>query len=219
MIDFNQLINNYLKREIRSKSIGRYYPSEAGNCLRKSYYSYKIPRDVDEDLIKVFELGNMLHTFITNALDSEKNPHIEVLESESSFQLPIDEILISGRIDDIISVKLDNKKYVVEVKSTSMLEATKEPSEGHLYQLHVYMHHTGIYNGIILYIERNTLQSKAFYVDYNPAIFNEVATRFRALHKFLTKEILPHPEAKIESKMNWQCNRCQYRQECDANKK
>jgi len=219
MIDFNQLINNYLKRELRPKSIGKYYPSEAGNCIRKSYYSYMIPKDVDEDMIKVFELGNMLHAFIAEAIKSERNPHIELLKTEEPFQLPIDGLVISGRIDDIIQIKLNNKKYIVEVKSTSFLEATKEPNEGHILQLHVYMHSTQIHNGILLYLERNTLKTKAFYVDYNPAIFEEAVNRFRALHKFLTQRILPHQEAKMETSMNWQCQRCQYRQECDANKK
>jgi len=41
MIDFNRLIDFHLFRKSRPKGIGRYYPSEAGNCLRKTWYSYK----------------------------------------------------------------------------------------------------------------------------------------------------------------------------------
>ena len=214
MIDFNELISNYLKREFRPKDIGRYYPSEAGNCLRKSWYSYKIPRDVGIELIKIFEVGNILHEFIADVLKSEKNPHVELLGKEVPFRLELDNFIVSGRIDDIISVKVDDKIYLVEMKSTSSINATTKPNYSHILQLQLYMHFKKINDGIILYIEKNTLQSKWFHVKYDNRIAEEAIVRFDALHRYLVAEKTPEPEARKDPMMRWQCDKCQYREEC-----
>ena len=41
---------------------------------------------------------------------NEKNPHVELIEAESPFLLNVDNFIISGRIDDIILVTVDNKE-------------------------------------------------------------------------------------------------------------
>lgn len=214
MIDFNQLINNYVKREIKEKTVGRYYPSEAGNCIRKVFYSYKNPKEVDLELLKIFEAGNILHEFIVDVLESEKNPHVELLEKESPFTLEIDDVTISGRVDDIIIVKIDNKVFLVEVKSTSSLKYTDEPSEAHIMQLQLYMNAKNIHNGLIIYLEKNTLQSKSFHVKYNEKIFEKTIRRLKEIHQYLKENKLPIPEARIISTKTWMCKNCQYREDC-----
>lgn len=214
MIDFNNLINNYLKRELRIKTIGRYYPSEAGSCLRKVYYSYKIPKETEQDLIKIFQVGHMFHDFIEDVLKSEKTPEIELLESEVPFKIEEEGFIISGRIDNIILVKLDNKKVLLEIKSTSSLKYTEEPNDRDVMQLQLYMHHTKIHNGMILYLEKNTLQAKWFNVDYNENIAGETIERFKILDKYLVNNQLPEPEARIDIEKEWMCKNCNYREEC-----
>src|SRR3989344_7826381 len=134
-VDFNKLIDNYLKRESQPKAIGRYYPSEVGGCLRKVWYSYKFPKETDAGLLLVFEAGNILHDFVVKVLQSEKNPEVELLQSELPFKFGIDDFIVSGRIDDVLLVKLSGKTYVVEVKSTSFLNNKNEPDEAHIIQL------------------------------------------------------------------------------------
>ncbi len=214
MIDFNSLIDNYVKREIKEKIVGRYYPSEAGNCIRKVFYSYKNPKEVGLELLKVFEAGNILHEFIVNVLDSEKNPHIELLEKESPFTLEVDDIVISGRVDDIVVVKVDNKVYLVEVKSTSGLKYTHEPHEAHIMQLQLYMHAKDIHNGLIIYLEKNTLQSKSFDVAYDAKYADKTIKRLKELHQHIKEDKLPIPEARVIYSKNWMCKGCQYREEC-----
>jgi len=214
MIDFNSLINNYLKRELKEKTIGRYYPSEAGNCIRKVFYSYKSPKEVDTELLKVFEAGNILHEFVVHVLESEKNPQIELLEKESPFTLEIEDIVISGRVDDIIIVKIDNKVYLVEVKSTSTLKYTNEPHEAHIMQLQLYMHAKNIHNGMIIYLEKNTLQTKTFLVDYDSKYAEKAIKRLKDIHQCLKEDKLPIPEARAVYSKGWMCKGCQYREEC-----
>ena len=214
MIDFNVLISNYVRREIKEKTIGRYYPSEAGNCVRKVFYSYKNPKEVNLELLKIFEAGNILHEFIVDVLESEKNPHIELLEKESPFTLEADDIIISGRVDDIVVLKIDNQVYLVEVKTTSSLKYTNQPHDAHVMQLQLYMHAKNIHNGIIIYLEKNTLQSKSFHVVYDPKKAEKVIDRLKELHQHIKDNKLPIPESRIISTKTWMCKGCQYKEEC-----
>ncbi|MBL7100550.1 MAG: Dna2/Cas4 domain-containing protein [Nanoarchaeota archaeon] len=214
MIDFNALISNYVRREIKEKTPGRYYPSEAGNCMRKVFYSYKDPKEVGLELLKIFEAGNILHEFIVDVLESEKNPHIELLEKESPFTLEIEDIVISGRVDDIVVLKIDNKVYLVEVKSTSSLKYTNEPHEAHIMQLQLYMHAKNIHNGLVIYLEKNTLQSKSFHVVYDEKKAEKTIQRLKELHQHIKEDKLPVPESRVISTKAWMCKGCQYREGC-----
>lgn len=217
MIDFNDLISNYLKRELKEKQIGKYYPSEAGSCLRKLFYSYKIPKLINQELIKIFEVGNLLHEFITKVIESEKNPHVELLEREVPFKLEINNIIISGRIDNIILLKINGIIYIVEIKSTSSLKHTENPNLSSILQLQLYMHFKKIHNGLILYIEKNTLKTKTFEVKYDQEQAQLAIDRLLAIHSHLTNNKLPEPEAKLDEEMLWQCKFCDYQEECGNN--
>lgn len=214
MLDFNGLISNYVRREIRKKTPGRYYPSEAGNCMRKVFYSYKNPKAIGLELLKIFEAGNILHEFIVDVLESEKNPHIELLEKESPFKLEVEDIIISGRVDDIVVVKIDNQVYLIEVKSTGGLKYTNDPHEAHIMQLQIYMHAKKIHKGLIIYLEKNTLQSKSFSVSYDEKKVEKTIKRLKELHQCIKEDKLPIPESRIISTKNWMCKGCQYREDC-----
>ncbi len=212
-LDFNELIDNYLKRELKIRIIGKYYPSEVGSCLRKNWYSFRIPKETDKETLKVFEAGKMIHQFIADSIKSEKNPEVELIETETPFVLDIDNFTVSGRVDDIILVKIKNKKFLIEVKSTSSLKFINEPNESHILQLNLYLNAFKIDNGIILYIEKNTLKCKWFFINQDKDVFNLAISRFKELHNSLTKSKIPEPEARIKKEL-WQCKNCIYREEC-----
>ncbi|HLD37017.1 MAG TPA: hypothetical protein VJA86_00300, partial [Candidatus Nanoarchaeia archaeon] len=165
MVDFNDLIDKHLKRESRPKSIGRYYPSEIGGCIRKTWFSYRLPKETDKSTTKVFKAGEMLHEFISEVIKSEKNPEIEFVNSEIPVKIETKEFIISGRIDDLMLVKLDGKQYLVEVKSCKFLP--NEAKEDNVMQLQLYMHATGIHDGILLYIKKDDLQTLSFELKYD----------------------------------------------------
>ena len=77
MIDFNKMVERHLEREHKPKEIGRYYPSEIGSCIRKTWYSYKYPQQISLELMKIFEVGNIMHGFVVEVLKSEKNREIQ----------------------------------------------------------------------------------------------------------------------------------------------
>jgi len=217
MLDLNESIHNYLKKELRPKQIGRYYPSEAGSCLRKIFYSYKIPKPLNQETTKIFEMGNLLHDFINKVLESSKNPHIELIDTEVPFKLELNNIIISGRIDNIVKLNINNKVYLVEIKSTSSLKYTQEPNFSNILQLQLYMHFKKIHNGLIIYIEKNTLQSKTFEITYDEEQAQLAIDRLLKTHSHLTDNSLPEPEAKQDKELEWQCRFCDYQEECEQN--
>ena len=215
-VDFNKLIDSHLHREVRPKTEGRYYPSEIGNCIRKTWYTYKKPKETEADVIKIFQMGNMIHDFIADVIRSEKNPDIELLKSEVPFQVPVDEFIISGRVDDILLIRASGKTVLVEVKSTKMLSMAKGINSSHLMQLQVYLHYLRLQHGMIVYVEKNTLQTKSFPVEYDPKAAEEAIKRFRRLHLHLTKDEIPEPEALLTPARKWECGYCGWKQECWA---
>lgn len=217
MIDFDKMIDNYLSREFKPKQEGRYYPSEIGSCIRKVWYSYKHPMEVKPDLIKIFEVGNIMHDFVTRVLKSEKNPHVELLSSEVPFKLEIEGFTVSGRVDDLLLIREDSKRVLVEVKSTKNIKYQNEPSHSHVMQLQLYMHATNVHSGVVLYVDKSSLQTRAFEIEYSEATALQIIERFKRLHKTLKENELPPEEAKLARELNWLCRFCEYRDKCDKN--
>ncbi|MBU5557587.1 MAG: Dna2/Cas4 domain-containing protein [Candidatus Aenigmatarchaeota archaeon] len=216
MLDFNKLIEKHLTTEWKPKDIGRYYPSEIGGCLRKVYYSYIDPKPVKMDLTKIFEVGNILHDFIAEVLRSEKNPEVELIDSELPFKLQLKDFIISGRVDDLLLIRTSGKEALVEVKSVQFLKYIDSPQSPHLMQIQLYMHALGIREGYLLYIEKATLDTKAFHVKYDAEEAMKAIDRFKMLHKFLKEKKLPEPEARTSRKAEiaWMCDKCDWREEC-----
>ena len=211
-MDFNKLIDNHLARENKPKSIGRYYPSEIAGCMRKTYFSYKNPKQTDAKLNRIFEAGNMLHEFITEVIKSEKNPEIELIRSELPIEIKEKDFIISGRIDNLVLVKIDNKLALVEVKSIKFLP--KEYRKEHETQLQLYMKALGIHEGIILYIQKDNLETRTFNIKFSKKQADKIIERFQELHKALTKDKLPEAEAKQDKDKSWMCDYCNYAEEC-----
>tara|TARA_Y100000310_G_C20485312_1_gene716601 strand:+ start:96 stop:767 length:672 start_codon:yes stop_codon:yes gene_type:complete len=212
MVDFNKLIDSYLARSFYRKSMGRYYPSEIGSCLRKTWYSYKDPKPTEKSLMRIFESGNILHRFIENVMKSEKNPEIELLGTEIPVKLDQGDFLISGRIDNLILAKIENKKFLIEIKSCKYLP--KDFRKEHEMQLQLYMKSTGVHNGILLYIQKDNLETKWFNINYNDEIAEKIIKRFQELHESLKWNKIPEQEAKNDEEKVWLCERCPWKEEC-----
>jgi len=216
MIEFNKLIDTHLAREYKPKSIGRYYPSEIAGCMRKTWFSYKNPKKTDTKLTRIFETGNMLHEFITEVIKSEKNPEVELIKSELPIEIKTKDFIISGRIDNLVLVKICDKnecrQVLVEVKSTKFLP--KEHSKEHEIQLQLYMRAIGVNEGIILYIQKDNLETRTFNIKHSKKLSDKIIERFKVLHKSLIDDKMPEPEAKQNKDKEWMCSYCAWKEEC-----
>ncbi len=219
MINFDRMIDNFLHKEDRPKDIGRYYPSEIGTCMRKVWYSYKYPQKIKPELLKIFEVGNIMHDFVVKVLNSEKNPDIMLVSAELPFRKEVDDFIVSGRVDDIILVKASGKNVLIEVKSTGNADMVNEPVYYNKMQLQFYMYATHVHNGVLLYVDKSTLETKSFEVKFSEKRGRRILNKFRALHKHLTNCSLPAAEAKKAEGMGWMCRYCEYKAKCGRNEK
>jgi len=176
--------------------------------------------EIEPDRLKLFELGGILHEFMMEVLKSEKNvDKIKFLESELPLKMNFKDFIISGRLDDVVVAKEDDQKIIIEVKTVKDIKYTDKPNKIHLMQLQFYMHATGVHDGIILYVDRNNLKTKAFEVKYDEKHSLDILNRFKTLHELLAKDVLPIDEFKQSKETIWMCNMCEYRAKCDRNEK
>jgi CRISPR/Cas system-associated exonuclease Cas4 (RecB family) len=218
-VDFDSLIDRHLMREQRPKAVGRYYPSEIGKCIRNVWYTYNHPLEIKPELRRIFEMGNILHDFVIEVLRDTRNGDVQLLEAEMPFKLEFGGFLISGRIDDLLLLKCGEKKILVEVKSSKSLRYVRGPMEHHKTQLQFYMYATGVHDGVLLYIDKTTLQTKSFEVAFSMEQAKRILNKFRALHKHLTAATLPAPEAKKQKGTKWMCGYCEYADKCAKDEK
>ncbi len=216
LFDFNALLDKHLYRESKPKTVGRYYPSEVGSCLRKTWFSFKFPIEFDAEKRRIFETGNILHEYVVHVFKSGKTPEVELLKSEMPFVMNCGDFVVSGRVDDVLLVKTSGKTILVEVKSAARMP--RGPSKHHAAQLQFYMHATGVHNGALLYIEKNTLNSIVYSVAYDERAAQDGIQRFAVLHKALLEDAAPEPEAKTHADMRWWCDYCEYAERCSATK-
>jgi CRISPR/Cas system-associated exonuclease Cas4 (RecB family) len=80
------------------------------------------------------------------------------------------------------------------------------------------MHATGVHNGVLLYIDKTTLESKVFTIPYDAVKAADIIIRFKTLHTTLTNGILPVAEAKQSYESSWLCRYCEYKDKCDTNR-
>jgi CRISPR/Cas system-associated exonuclease Cas4 (RecB family) len=214
MIDFDKMITNHISRDEKRKIVGRYYPSEIGSCIRKLWFSYKHPKMTEPDLLKVFEMGNILHDFVVDVIKSEKNPDVELVQTEMPFEVKMKNFVISGRVDDIVLIKTSKKNILIEVKSISDIAKLSDAKPQHKVQLQLYMFATKIREGILLYIDKKNLHSKVFTIQYDEAESINALERFNILHNYLVQDTVPEAEAKIDTDKNYMCRYCEYKDEC-----
>ena len=216
LFNFNAMLDKHLYRESRPKTVGRYYPSEVGSCLRKTWFSFKFPVEFDAEKRRIFETGNILHEYVVHVFKSGKTPEVELLKSEMPFVMNCGEFVVSGRVDDVLLVKSSGKTVLVEVKSASRMP--RGPSKHHAAQLQFYMHATGVHNGALLYVEKNTLNSIVYTVPYDEHAAADGIQRFAIIHKALNEDAAPEPEAKLHADMRWWCDYCEYNERCASTK-
>lgn len=218
-----ELIDKYYKEKREERNQEHFYISDAGKCQRAIYLSIKgYPRkEKDARVLRIFDRGDVTHRGLMNALFGI--PEIRVIASE--VDIPPKE-LIRGRADAIVSI--DNKVYVVEMKSSSEFKFQKldEPEETHQEQLQLYMHYFKVPQGILVYENKNTQELKEFELKYNPEICRKLLLELRTLkEQYIEQDIIPPIPLKfkkarevaggVEKNFPWECRYCDFKEECD----
>jgi hypothetical protein len=108
-------LSESLRSTPRDRKAGVYYPSEAGYCLRKLFYSYtESPKIYGDDTLAIFALGDAVHEKIATML--RRCPNVRLIANEKSYVGTIDleggdGFTISGRLDDLVEMDVvENEK-------------------------------------------------------------------------------------------------------------
>jgi len=76
------------------------------------------------------------------------------------------------------------------------------------------MHATKVYDGILLYVQKDNLQTKWFEIEYDDKKIQKILKRFQSLHLSLKENSIPEAEAKHDPDKSWLCERCLWKEEC-----
>ena len=194
---------------------GVYWPSMVGHCLRKAWFHYVegVP-PIDEKTAGILLAGEKLHELIAEALAETMGGSVQ---AEAEFEMDLGGVKVSGRADDLILAS-SGRPVVVEVKTMSgrAYWPPKAPKRGHLYQLALYMKHFRAEEGYVLYVNRATLELRAFHVSYSEDLFRQAADRILRLHRHVRDRTPPEPEGRLYDDMAWQCDRCPFAKKCEA---
>lgn len=204
-----ELIDKFYMDRQKDREQHHFYITDAGKCTRATFLKFKnVPREkMDARVLRMFDHGDYMQMQILSTLFS-----LGIVRA-SEINIPPQE-LISGRADAIIT--LGNELYVVDFKSMNSmifknLNAAKEENVN---QLQLYLHFFKIPKGILLYINKDTLELKEFIINYNSTLAQALLQDLSALKNKLDRNIIPqrlpdYPES-------WQCQYCQFKEICSA---
>jgi len=196
----------YLNRE-RDREQHHFYVTDAGKCPRAIFFKFKnAPREkMEARILRMFDHGDYIQMQILNALFS-----LGIVRA-SEVRIPPQEI-ISGRADAIVT--LNNELYVVDFKSMNsvIFKNLFQPKEDNVNQIQLYLHFFKIPRGILLYVNKDTLELKEFIVNYNANIAKQLLTDLNQLKKKIDTNIIP--KRIPDYPKNWQCQYCQFKDIC-----
>jgi len=204
-----ELIDKFYLDNQRNREQSHFYITDAGRCARSLFFKFKnAPRkEMEASALRLFDHGDHIHQLIMKPLLSIRDIHVVA----SEVNIPPQEI-ISGRSDAIVS---DGKNlYVLDIKSMNSMIFDKlmEPKEENIDQLQLYLHYFKIPKGILLYVNKNTLTLKEFFVDYSQERAISLIASLQETKNKIDSGVIPD---RIQGyPADWQCRYCQFREIC-----
>ena len=216
-MEIDKALKKHLERKQRREQKERaelkqneFFMSEALKCPRAIYLSRKYPKAPDSCLLKVFEVGNLIHGLIQKLFGE--------VEIEQPAELKVAGMRIRGRADCI------RKNKVYELKSVANLKYIDKPSPHHLAQINLYLKAFRKTAGEIAYIEKNKLNIKQFQVKFDSRIYEKTIQNFLRVYRALkSRQIPPRLKDYKGTKENnykicWHCKYCNMLPECNKEK-
>jgi len=196
----------YLDRE-KDRQQHHFYITDAGKCPRAIFFKFKnVPREkIEPQVLRMFDHGDYIQMQILSILMS-----LGIVRA-SEINIPPQE-LISCRADAIIT--LNNELYVVDFKSMNSMifKSLISPKEDNINQIQLYLHFFKIPKGILLYVNKDTLELKEFLVEYDSNRAEQLLKDLAELKSKINANIVP--ERLPDYPQNWQCQYCQFREIC-----
>lgn len=204
-----ELIDKFYLDKQHDREQTHFYITDAGKCGRSLFFKFKnVPREeMKPSVLRLFDHGDHMHQMIMKPLLSIRDIHVVA----SEVNIPPQEI-ISGRSDAILS---DGKTmYVLDIKSMNSMifDKLKEPKEENVDQLQLYLHYFKIPKGILLYVNKNSLDLKEFVIEYNQKRALGLIDILKNIKEKIDSNVIP-PRLTDYPK-NWQCMYCSFKDIC-----
>lgn len=194
----------------RYKKNNGFHPSTTNECARYAVYLFRgieLPQTHSPQVQRIFDNGHAMHERVTGYFKemgilvhdeypiSHKNPPLE------------------GTLDAII--EWDGPK-VVEIKSIGdagfiYRKLYHKPKDEHYRQIQLYMHSTGIFEGFLLYENKNTQELLPIHVHYDEPFILKLFKKYDKIYGAYEKGILP---ARPYKSTSVKCERCQLKEHC-----
>jgi CRISPR/Cas system-associated exonuclease Cas4 (RecB family) len=201
------LLDQYNLDKHKDRDQNHFYITDAGKCGRAIFFKFKnVPREkMDARMLRLFDHGDYVQMHILNDLFS-----LGIVRA-SEVKIPPQE-LISGRADAIVT--LNNELYVVDFKSMNSMifKGLIQPKEENVNQIQLYLHYFKIPKGILLYVNKDTLELKDFVVEYDAALVGGLLKSLEELNKKIQADIVPVTLEDFPG--SWQCRYCQFKDIC-----
>ncbi len=204
-----ELIDQFYLDRQKDKEQHHFYITDAGKCGRSLFFKFKnAPREeMKAHILRLFDHGNHIHQLIMKPLLSTRDVHVVA----SEVNIPPQEI-INGRADAIVS---DGKDlFVLDIKSMNSMifDRLEDPKEENVNQIQLYLHYFRIPKGILLYVNKNTLELKEFVVEYSKGRAVALLDNLKEIKKKTDSNIIPGRLPDYPD--NWQCKYCQFKEIC-----
>jgi len=204
-----ELIDQFYLDRQKDKEQHHFYITDAGKCGRSLFFKFKnAPREeMKAHILRLFDHGNHIHQLIMKPLLSTRDVHVVA----SEVNIPPQEI-INGRADAIVS---DGKDlFVLDIKSMNSMifDRLEDPKEENVNQIQLYLHYFRIPKGILLYVNKNTLELKEFVVEYSKGRAVALLENLKEIKKKTDSNIIPGRLPDYPD--NWQCKYCQFKEIC-----
>lgn len=226
------------QKRVAEGRLGKFYPSSIGKCKRAVVYQMLgyPTKPISGQSLLIMENGTSFHNrmedifermgimiapelslkdeelrisgrsdaIIWNYLKPEGEPDAE----EITLYDPKDKgkIVFSGPANDILIVEFKS----IKSKNYNNLPKTK-PKKEHEMQLQLYFYLTGIRRGLVFYENKDTQESKFFYVEYNEALVEQVKQDIRDILGYVDRRELPEKEGNA---LDIMCRYCDFRNLC-----
>ena len=204
-----EFIDKFYLDKQKDKEQVRFYITDAGRCPRATFFKFKkAPREkMEARVLRMFDHGDYIHQLIMKPLLSIRGVRVIAAEVDIGPQE-----LIGGRADAIIS---DGKDlYVLDIKSMNSMifRGLEIPKEENAYQIQLYLHFFKIPKGILLYVNKDTLELKEFLVNYNSELSQSLLNNLANLKTKIDAGVIP--SRLPDYLQNWQCSYCAFKEIC-----
>ncbi len=202
-----ELLDQFYLDKDRDKEQHHFYITDAGKCPRAIFFKFKnVPREkMAPEVLRMFDHGDYIQMQIISSLFSLG------MVRASEVKIPPQE-LISGRADAIIT--LGNELFVVDFKSMNSMifKGLSQPKEDNVNQIQLYLHFFKIPKGILLYVNKNSLELKEFLIEYDSVRVKKLLSDLSNLKTKIDSNTVPLRIPGYPG--DWQCQYCQFKEIC-----